>query len=229
MKYSGWELAFFDSSKNFRDYQFHLIKKHLKNNILEIGPGNGTLAGNYLSKFFSKISVSEIDKKLNKKIVKKFKYKKNIKVYKKKINQFKNKFNSIIYSDVLEHIKEDKKELSSALSRLNRNGCLIIMVPAFQYLYSDYDKSIGHFRRYRKKFFLDFAKKNKIKCEKIMYFDSIGYCFLVLSKLLNTKNKKSVGLGAFVWNLLVPISRIIDMFIGHSIGKSLLCIYKKKP
>ena len=109
MKYSGWELAFFDSSKNFRDYQFHLIKKYLKNNILEIGPGNGTLAGNYLSKFFSKISVSEIDKKLNKKIVKKFKYKKNIKVYKKKINQFKNKFNSIIYSDVLEHIKEDKK------------------------------------------------------------------------------------------------------------------------
>ena len=28
---------------------------------------------------------------------------------------------------------------------LKKNGYLVIMVPAFQYLYSDYDKSIGHF------------------------------------------------------------------------------------
>ena len=70
-------------------------------------------------------------------------------------------------------------------------------------------------------------KKNKIKCVKSIYFDSIGYFFLVLSKLINTKNKKNVGLGAFVWNLLVPISRILDILIGYSFGKSVLCIYRK--
>ena len=49
------------------------------------------------------------------------------------------------------------------------------MVPAFQYLYSNYDKSIGHFRRYQKKRFEDLAKKNKWKIEKMIYFDSIGF------------------------------------------------------
>ena len=131
----------------------------------------------YISKYFSNISLSEIDKNLNKTLVKKFKNKKNVKIYKKKIGEFKNKFNSIIYSDVIEHIKDDEKEIKIALKKLNKNGYLIIMVPAFQYLYSEYDKSIGHFRRYEKQFFVDFAKKNKIKCVKIYLFDSIGYFF----------------------------------------------------
>jgi|TARA_B110000211_G_scaffold228909_1_gene285872 2-polyprenyl-3-methyl-5-hydroxy-6-metoxy-1,4-benzoquinol methylase len=227
MNYSGWELNFFDKSKNFRNYQFSLIKKYLKNKILEIGPGNGTMVDQYISKYFSDISVSEIDKKLNKKLVKTFKNKKNVKIYKKKINEFKNKFNSIIYSDVIEHIKDDKKEIKFALKRLNKNGHLIIMVPAFQYLYSEYDKSIGHYRRYKKSFFVNFAKKNKIKLVKILYFDSIGFMFLLLGKLINTKNKKSVGLGAFIWNLLVPLSRVIDKVIAHSVGKSVLCVYRK--
>jgi len=227
MRYSGWELNFFDNSKNFRDYQFFLIKKYLKNNLLEVGPGNGIMVDKYISKYFSNISLSEIDKNLNKTLVKKFKNKKNVKIYKKKIGEFKNKFNSIIYSDVIEHIKDDEKEIKIALKKLNKNGYLIIMVPAFQYLYSEYDKSIGHFRRYEKQFFVDFAKKNKIKCVKSIYFDSIGYFFLVLSKLINTKNKKNVGLGAFVWNLFVPISRILDILIGYSFGKSVLCIYRK--
>ena len=227
MRYSGWELNFFDNSKNFRDYQFFLIKKYLKNNLLEVGPGNGIMVDKYISKYFSNISLSEIDKNLNKTLVKKFKNKKNVKIYKKKIGEFKNKFNSIIYSDVIEHIKDDEKEIKIALKKLNKNGYLIIMVPAFQYLYSEYDRSIGHFRRYEKQFFVDFAKKNKIKCVKSIYFDSIGYFFLVLSKLINTKNKKNVGLGAFVWNLFVPISRILDILIGYSFGKSVLCIYRK--
>ena len=227
MRYSGWELNFFDNSKNFRNYQFFLIKKYLKNNLLEVGPGNGIMVDKYISKYFPNITSTNNYKNLNKTLVKKFKNKKNVKIYRKKIGEFKNKFNSIIYSDVIEHIKDDEKEIKIALKKLNKNGYLIIMVPAFQYLYSEYDKSIGHFRRYEKKFFVNFAKKNKIKCVKSIYFDSIGYFFLVLSKLINTKNKKNVGLGAFVWNLLVPISRILDVLIGYSFGKSVLCIYRK--
>ena len=40
--YNGWELKFFDKSKNFRNYQISLIKKYLGEYIAEIGPGNGT-------------------------------------------------------------------------------------------------------------------------------------------------------------------------------------------
>ena len=227
MNYSGWELGFFDKSKNFRYYQFSLIKKFLKDKILEIGPGNGVLAETYLRKYYSNISLSELDPKLNRKLVRKFKNSKNVKIYKKKIRNFKGKFNSIIYSDVIEHIQDDIKEVESAYSKLKKNGHLIIMVPAFQYLYSDYDKSIGHFRRYQKKRFKDLAKKNKWKIEKMIYFDSIGFLFGLMSKILNSRNQNNVKFGALIWNFLIPLSKILDILLNNSVGKSLLCVYKK--
>ena len=227
MKYSGWELNFFDKSTNFRRYQFDLIRKYIKGDILEVGPGNGVLAKDYLLKYFNKIFLSEIDSKLFKKLIKKFKQEKKIKVFNKKINKINKNFDTIIYSDVVEHIKEDKKEILSAISKLKKNGRLIIIVPAFQYLYSDYDKSIGHFKRYKKRDFLDLSNKYKIKCEKMIYFDVTGYIFLGLKKIFNLSHKKNLGLGTFLWNFLIPVSKLLDRMIFHSFGKSLLCVYKK--
>ena len=39
--YPGWELKFFDNSKNFRLYQLQLIQKYLSGHIAVVGPGNG--------------------------------------------------------------------------------------------------------------------------------------------------------------------------------------------
>ncbi len=43
MKYLGWELEFFDKANNYRKYQFDLMKKYIKQSILEVGPGNGII------------------------------------------------------------------------------------------------------------------------------------------------------------------------------------------
>ena len=104
---------------------------------------------------------------------------------------------------------------------------IIIIVPAFNYLFSHYDELVGHYRRYEKSFFYNFVKKNNLKCEKLIYFDSIGYLFLVINKLIKTKTKKSVGLATIFWNLLVPLSRLIDKITFNSFGKSVLCVIKK--
>ena len=59
-----------------------------------------------------------------------------------------------MYMNVLEHIEKDKEEINNSLKILNKNGMLIILVPAHQKLFSKFDKEIGHFRRYD----LDFLK-----------------------------------------------------------------------
>ena len=92
--------------------------------------------------------------------------------------------------DVLEHIDDHEQELKLALEKLKTGGFLVIISPAFQYLYSAFDHSIGHRRRYEKEFFLEFSKKNDINYEKIEYFDTIGYFFAVINKILNIKIQK---------------------------------------
>ena len=99
-------------------------------------------------------------------------------------------------------------------------------MPAYNYLFSNYDREVGHYRRYEKKFFIDYIKENDLKCEKLIYFDSIGYMFLLLNRIIKSK-KKSVGFATFIWNLLIPISKIIDLLTFNSFGKSLLCIIRK--
>ena len=48
INYPGWELKYFDKAKNFRKYQFNLIKKNIKGNVAEIGPGNGVFLKYYV-------------------------------------------------------------------------------------------------------------------------------------------------------------------------------------
>jgi SAM-dependent methyltransferase len=50
--------------------------------------------------------------------------------------------------DVLEHINDPLPMLREFSRVLQTDGLLLITVPAHQFLFSEYDSSIGHFRRY---------------------------------------------------------------------------------
>ena len=105
IQYDGFELEHFDSAYNFRKYQVSLIKDYLKGKLLEVGPGKGGLTFFY-SKFVNKPTLIEPEKKLYKLLKKKFKNK-NFIIKNYTIDKIKNKFDTIIYFDVLEHIKND--------------------------------------------------------------------------------------------------------------------------
>ena len=78
---------------------------------------------------------------------KKYKNKKKFKVL-NHINN--NKFDLIILADVLEHLKNDKKELLKLKKCLNKKGLILITVPAYKFLFSKKDEILGHYRRYNK-------------------------------------------------------------------------------
>ena len=84
MKYTGWELKYFDSSSNFRKYQFSLIKEFIGEKILEVGPGSGNFANNFLIKVSKKLHLTEISKDLFEKLKIKFELKKTVEVIQKR-------------------------------------------------------------------------------------------------------------------------------------------------
>jgi SAM-dependent methyltransferase len=65
-----------------------------------------------------------------------------------KREEFKESFSTILLLDVIEHIQDPVEFLNSVSFHLKKDGNLIINVPACQFLYSIYDKVIGHIRRY---------------------------------------------------------------------------------
>jgi SAM-dependent methyltransferase len=52
--------------------------------------------------------------------------------------------------DVIEHVEDDRQAIAEMLRILKPGGVMVITVPAFQALWSDWDVALHHFRRYRR-------------------------------------------------------------------------------
>jgi len=224
IQYDGFELDHFDSALNFRKYQISLITKFIKGKFLEVGAGKGGLIPFYKN-LTKNITIIEPEKKLFK-ILKKNYSNKRFSIKNQTIKSVKKNYDTIIYYDVLEHIKNDLNEVKLASKKLNKNGHLIFSVPAYQTFYSSFDKSVGHFKRYNKKDFIVLRKRTGLKIEKLAYYDSMGFLFLVLNKLFSLK-QTNLENKVYLWNLLMPISKLIDLLTFNKFGKSLLCVFKK--
>jgi len=227
MIYPGKELEIFDDAKIFRYYTHSLIKKYLHGNICEVGAGLGSFTRQYVNKK-NKIFLSDLDPHNLKVLKKKFSKYKNVTIVKEKIKKINYKFDAILYLNVLEHIKDDCKEIEIALDKLKPNGHLIFLVPAHQKLYTKFDKAIGHFRRYN----IDFFKKNKPKkltINRLVYLDLVGYFLYFLNKIFFKEEVYPSSAKVILWDrIFIPITIVLDFFFNYKFGKNVLCIYKKK-
>ena len=127
---------------------------------------------------------------------------------------------------MLEHIKDDKKEIFEATKKLKKNGHLIFIVPAHQKMYSRLDKLVGHHRRYE----INFFKKQflLLKLLDLRFLDSMGYILYYLNKIFFKKEKYPSKLKIFIWDkIFTPLSFIIDFITLYKFGKCILVIYKK--
>ena len=224
MDYPGKELENFDKASVWRFYIYLQIRKYIKKSILEVGAGIGSFTSNYIH-LSNDITLTEIDK--NNLILIKKKFKNKYSIFDKETKKISKKFDSIMYLNVLEHIKKDKIELGTAVSKLKKNGFLIILVPAHNQLYSKFDKAIGHYRRYD----LNFFKKLKLKgtkLEKLYFLDFFGYILYYVNKIFFKNETYPSAFKIFIWDkIFTPVTMILDKLLLYKYGKNIIFVVKK--
>jgi ubiquinone/menaquinone biosynthesis C-methylase UbiE len=226
LKYPEIVTEHFDDATLHINYCLSFIKKYLGEEILEVGGGCGSFTKIYYDKKIKNLTITEVDKKNLNSLKKYFKKYKNIFITNKKINKINKKFDTIIYLHVLEHIKDDEKEIFEATKKLKKNGHLIFIVPAHPKMYSRLDKLVGHHRRYE----INFFKKKflLLKLLDLRFLDSMGYILYYLNKIFFKKEKYPSKLKIFIWDkIFTPLSFIIDFITQYKFGKCILAIYKK--
>jgi 2-polyprenyl-3-methyl-5-hydroxy-6-metoxy-1,4-benzoquinol methylase len=230
--YPGQELAFFEKAVNWKTYFSSYINSFIGNNVLEVGSGIGATTRLLNGGSAKTWTLLEPDEEMNKILQRK----------KENQSQFSNciirnetvfqlssleKFDTIIYIDVLEHIKDDKKEMIRATELLQLNGHLIILSPAYNFLFSPFDKAIGHYRRYTTET-LKSAMPVELKLIQVKYLDSIGF-FASLANKLFLKQSYPSEKQIQAWDkLMIPVSKWMDKIFFHSFGKSILGIWRKE-
>ena len=127
---------------------------------------------------------------------------------------------------MLEHIEADTEEMSKAADLLNPGGHIIVLSPAFQFLYNPFDKAIGHHRRYNKRMIRKITPAT-LQIVSNKYYDSVGYFAALMNKLLLRQKYPTIKQVLFWDRWMVPISKITDKLFFHCFGKAIIVVWRK--
>jgi SAM-dependent methyltransferase len=226
-QYMGTELEIFAHAKHWKSYMQSKLRPYLVGDVLEVGAGIGGTTRALNDGRQRRWVCLEPDAEFAKKIGA-LPHLENCEVVLGMLPDMnpEEKFDTILYIDVLEHIQEDKNELALAARHLNPNGVIVVLAPAFPWLYTPFDKAIGHFRRYTRKSLRGIAPQG-LREEKCIYLDSFGLLASAGNLLFLQASNASAAQMRFWDNYLVPISRFMDPVLGYSAGRSLLAIWRK--
>ena len=136
------------------------------------------------------------------------------------------RFDTILYLDVLEHVRDDRDELARAAELLNPGGSLVVLAPAHDSLFTPFDRAVGHFRRYDRRSLRDVAPST-LNEHMLVYLDSCGLLASAGNRFLLESAMPSER-QVLAWDtFLVPCSRWLDRLTFGRVGKSILGVWIK--
>jgi SAM-dependent methyltransferase len=211
----------------YNQWLFSIISPYIKGEILEIGAGVGNFT-EMLTKV-GKVTLIDLEEEYITKINNKFGRLVSSgygDIEKKEYFFVEKQFKTIVCLNVLEHIKNDKKAIQNMFNLLSDGGYLILVVPAHQYLYSNFDRRIGHFRRYSLGEVKSTLTKQGFKLKIVRYINwwaAIGWFVFIKTFKLEAMPKGPVGIFDKFGKLFLFPEKIVSMPFGLSV----LAIAKK--
>lgn len=134
-------------------------------------------------------------------------------------------FDTVLYIDVLEHIEQDADEIVEASRRLASRGHLVVLSPAHPWLCSEFDRAIGHYRRYTRTSMRAVAPPG-CTLVALRYLDAAGMLASAANRVFLRQELPTPQQIRFWDHRLVPASRVLDTLTGYRVGRTLLAVWR---
>jgi protein-L-isoaspartate O-methyltransferase len=232
LTYVGHELDIFAHATNWKHYWASCVRPFLSGDVLEVGAGIGANTPLLAPHAVRSWACLEPDGQLAERAAAALAgdpgtSKCEVLVGTTQSLQQDRRFDALLYIDVLEHIEHDKQELARAANLLKQGGRLIVLSPAHQWLFTPFDQSIGHFRRYDRAALVACGPQECF-LSKLWYMDSVGMLASCANRLLLHQAMPDLRQILFWDRYLVPPSTLIDRLLLHRVGKSILAVWTKR-
>jgi SAM-dependent methyltransferase len=133
-------------------------------------------------------------------------------------------FDAAVMLNVLEHIEHDRDVLVELRGLVRPGGHVAVFSPAFNLLMSDFDRSIGHMRRYRRSDLSERFTTAGYEVTEAKYVNVVGFfAWLIVVRLIN-RRPSGLRLGRFYDRFIVPATRWVESHISPPFGQSVLVI-----
>jgi SAM-dependent methyltransferase len=224
------------SANRFNEWMYNTIRPFLKGEILEIGSGIGNISQFAIREGLS-ITLSDINPEYQQLLIEKFSAYSNVKgvrsmdlqhpSFTEHYQHEKEKYDTVFYLNVIEHLEHDAVAVKNSHFLLKKGGNLIILAPAYNWLYCKIDKELGHYRRYTLKRLSSLFPSSRFSILHQQYFNVPGITgWFLFGKLLRKKQIDSGEMSVF--NRLVPLFKLADTLCFKKIGLSAIVIAQKK-
>ena len=214
---------------------FKAILPHCKGQILEIGSGIGNISRQFLQSGY-RIALSDVREGYCETLQENFSGFENLEAvhlldlihpdFDHAYKSLSGKFDTVFALNVAEHIHDDALAIRNARKLLKDGGNLIILVPAYQFLFNELDRGLEHYRRYTTGSLKKLISSAGFRIERSWHFNFTGiFAWIISGKLMgnNIIPGKQMGL----YNKFVPLFKLIDKLIFHKAGLSAIVVGKK--
>jgi hypothetical protein len=229
--YNGAELELFGEAVNWKKYWSDKIQPYITGEVIEVGAGLGNTTKHLYRDGGSRWLCLDPDPSFASHIAQRIAARELPECCEAKCGVLadlasEELAHTILYIDVLEHIEKDENEMCVATAHLKPGGRIIVLSPAFEWLYSPFDRAIGHYRRYTRK---DAARLTvpQLTLQRMFFLDSIGFFASLANRLLLRAAAPSVRQIQMWDRTMIPISTYTDRLFGLLFGRSIVMIWQK--
>jgi SAM-dependent methyltransferase len=234
-------LVYADEGKNYYDWLADTFAGPLlqasrapaaRRRVIEHGSGTGALSQVLLDRGVAPLALTEPDPKLVPLLRAKFAARSDVEIAQGTLEDYLEKMgpgcaDAVVSSNVLEHVVDDEACLRTMWKLIRQGGTLALYVPARPELYSEFDRAVGHQRRYRRGELADKIERAGFERKTLRYRNIVAAVgWLVLGRFL--KNR-AVGKGS-VWlhdRVVFPVTRFVEDRVPLPYGLNLLGLAQK--
>jgi SAM-dependent methyltransferase len=219
-----------DGADSYAGWIFALIEPFLGDHVLEVGAGHGTFTERFARKAGSVVA-TDLSPRCVSVLQHRFSLDPRVEVVEGPIDAVAPfaPFGSAILINVLEHIDDDAGALDQLSGLLEPGGHLVLWVPAFELLYSQFDERIGHYRRYRIGQLRALLEAAGFEPSDIRYVNPVGaVAWFFLARLL--RRTPTTGRPVQLFDrYLVPILKRVEGHLRPPFGQSIFAAATKPP
>lgn len=213
-----------DDATNYRGWILSLMQPAFGHRVLEIGAGHGTftevLAHDHV------VTATELSSRSVEILQRRFAGNPSVSVLEGdvEVSRDASPFDTAVMINVLEHIEDDAEALTCLASQLAPGGTVALWVPAHMRLYSEFDRAIGHHRRYTKSSLGDLMDRSGFTVESIRYVNAVGaVAWWLIARLLRRSPTGKLGVVVFD-RYFIPVLRRVEGHVRVPFGQSILAI-----
>jgi SAM-dependent methyltransferase len=213
-----------ENQRRYRAFQLELIGRHCGPTVLEVGAGLGEFAAQFHG--LRRHVVTDLDPGCVSAMAARFGDRPEVEARQYDLTRgpadLGAKVSTVVAINVLEHIEDDREALRTLAGFVEPGGRVVLWVPGYPQLYGDFDRAVGHVRRYTPATLRAAITDAGLRADDVRPVNLLGGIAWWLTVRRGGVAQPRPGLVRVYDRCVVPVTRTLERRVTPPFGQSVL-------